>query len=127
MVIVGTTEGEIHSHTARDPNSVGTDKPHASVVTAMVCGWHVNEYLWLHCDVCLIHGNHMQDIGHVSATGAKVVLSASERTIAVHEAAIRSVAVRRLALVELPMDPGLPPVRPRVADACTALPKAMRS
>lgn len=43
-----------------------------------------------------------QDIGHVAATGAKVVLSASSGTLAVHEVVIRSSELRPLATVELP-------------------------
>jgi hypothetical protein len=54
----------------------------------------------------------------VSATGTKVVLSVSQRTVAVHEVAIRSVSVRRLAVVDLPLDPGLPPVSMRQEHRC---------
>jgi len=51
--VVGTDSGEIFAHTARDSTAVGKDHPHASAVTAM-------------------------DSGHVPATGAKLVVSASK-------------------------------------------------
>ncbi|KAL6754714.1 hypothetical protein V8C86DRAFT_312390 [Haematococcus lacustris] len=48
------------------------------------------------------------EVGHISATGSKVVLSASLGTLAVHEAVIRPSSLRRLAVCSLPEDPQLP-------------------
>jgi len=84
MAVVGTTKGELCAHTARDPLQVGRHKAHETCVSAL-------------------------DIGHVAATGTKVVLSASRGTLAVHEVVIRTSDLRALAAVALPVDPDMPP------------------
>lgn len=83
MAVVGTTKGELCAHTARDPHQVGRHKPHDTCVSAL-------------------------DIGHVAATGTKVVLSVSRGTVAVHEVVIRTSELRPLATIPLPTDPDIP-------------------
>ena len=65
LVVVGTDIGEVCAHTARDNTAVGKDHPHASAVTAM-------------------------DSGHVAATGAKLIASASRGHLVIHDLIIKT-------------------------------------
>lgn len=72
--MVGTDAGEIFAHTARDGTIIGKDHPHSSAVTAM-------------------------DSGHIPATGAKLVASASKGHIAINELVIKTAELIPLAKV----------------------------
>ena len=74
LVVVGTDIGEVCAHTARDNTAVGKDHPHASAVTAM-------------------------DSGHVAATGAKLIASASRGHLVIHDLIIKTAELVPLAKV----------------------------
>ena len=72
--MVGTEAGEVFAHTARDNTAIGKDHPHTSAVTAM-------------------------DSGHVAATSAKIVASASRGCLVIHEIVIKTAELILLAKV----------------------------
>ena len=74
LAVVGTETGEIFAHTARDSTAIGKDHPHASAVTAM-------------------------DSGHVPATGAKLIASASRGHLVINELIIKTAELIPLAKV----------------------------
>ncbi|KAF5831259.1 hypothetical protein DUNSADRAFT_13366 [Dunaliella salina] len=78
MAVVGTTEGTLFAHTARDPLQIGKHQAHTSAITAM-------------------------DVGHIAATGAKVIASASAEQLIIHDVVIKTSELRLLAQVDLPL------------------------
>ncbi len=129
MAIVGTLRGELLSHTARDPTLVGRESAHNSAVSALVRGahTHTHTHIHTHCNtgrsssatlsavvavasctcvcvcvcVCVCMYVYLQDVGHVAATGVKLVLSTSADRLCVHEVLIRTSMLRLLAQVRL--------------------------
>lgn len=74
MAVIGTSAGELFAYTARDNMAIGKDAAHESEVTAM-------------------------DTGSVSATGAKIVASASRTDLIVHEVLIKDANLLPIAKV----------------------------
>jgi hypothetical protein len=144
MAVVGTTDGNLYAHTARDPLQVGKHQAHTSAVTAMVRTYcfsqdtqartlaykhthdkhtrqtrttnthdkhtrqtrttsahdkthSTNTHIQTH-QLCNPH-EYTQDVGHIAATGAKVVASGSAEQLIIHDVVIKTSELRLLANV----------------------------